>query len=109
VILELLLGQNLYRVCLLITVPSRGVRLTPTSNPSSNFTVSGLVKICTRLYNLTTAPLPRPIPVTELIDVVDSRLTTDSVTGISPLVTVVGLAGTYSGTYTLSRAVTVSG
>lgn len=83
-----------------VTVPARGVLI---SAGSCLFTVSGTVNV-----GRTYAGLPVAVSPTDRFTVLSSALTVDSVSNCSPLLTVVGLRGTYAGTYTLNRAVTIS-
>ncbi|MDO8184183.1 hypothetical protein Q5424_00360 [Conexibacter sp. JD483] len=87
-------------VGLAVTVPARGVTIT---SGACSFTASGTVTV-SRAY----AALPAAVAVTDVFPTTSSALTVDSVSGCSPLLTTVGLAATYSGSYTLNRAVTVS-
>ncbi|MDO8184185.1 hypothetical protein Q5424_00350 [Conexibacter sp. JD483] len=90
-----------------VTVPARGVTI---ASGSCSFTATGRV-IVGHDYSRDTPALVLPVAVrvTDVFSVLSSSLTVDSVTGCSPLLTTVGLAATYSGSYTLNRAVTVSG
>lgn len=88
-------------VGLRVTVPAGGVRI---SGGSCSFTAAGSVTV-----GKAVAALPAALTTTDVFSTLSSALTVDSVSGCSPLLTVLNLAATYSGSYSLNRAVTVSG
>ncbi|MDO8184184.1 hypothetical protein Q5424_00355 [Conexibacter sp. JD483] len=90
-------------VGLTVTVPARGVTIT---SGSCSFTARGTVTVG---HEYTGSALPITVAVTDLFSVLSSSLVVDSVSGCSPLLTTVGLAATYAGSYSLNRAATVSG